>query len=74
MSELSSRVEVLENRMTQASRIILDMTKSTPVLPADKLMSASPSTWDLIQFHILVSFEFLIAVNGVSSSETIAGA
>tara|TARA_R100000808_G_C2151589_1_gene160709 strand:- start:849 stop:1049 length:201 start_codon:yes stop_codon:yes gene_type:complete len=26
MSELSSRVEVLENRMTQASRIILDMT------------------------------------------------
>ena len=51
-------------------KIIFEITKRTPVLPADKLISASPSTWALIEFHILVFFEFFIAVKGVSSSDT----
>ena len=51
--------------------IILEITNKTPVLPADKLISESPVICDCMQFHILVFFEFLIAVKGVSSSETI---
>ena len=51
-------------------KIIFEITKSTPVLPADKLISELPSNWDFTQFHMLVFFEFLIAVKGVSSSET----
>ena len=52
-------------------KIILEITNKTPVLPADKLISDFPCNWCSIHFHILVFFEFLIAVKGVSSSETI---
>ena len=50
---------------------ILEITKSTPVLPADKLMSELIVICEFIEFHMLLSLELLIAVNGVSSSETI---
>ena len=50
--------------------IILETTNNTPVLPADRLISESPLTCELIQFHILVFLEFFIAVKGVSSSAT----
>ena len=49
---------------------ILEITKRTPVLPADKVIFESDSICELIEFHMLLSFEFFIAVNGVSSSET----
>ena len=51
-------------------KIIFEITKRTAVFPADKLISALPSICAFTELHMLVSLEFLIAVRGVSSSET----
>ena len=59
ISQNNSEITLLKTKAQQTNNI-LDITKRTPVLPADKEMSESSSICELIVFHILLFFEFLI--------------
>ena len=51
-------------------KIILEITRSTPVFPADKVMSLWDKEREFTLFHILLFLDDLMAVSGVSSSDT----